>query len=119
MKSPTSISLVKLKRYPKMRRHLEGKRVRIYSGEHRMWWRNHGHGYTHSQSDVGIFDFKVAWDISHHAGPEKKIAYVLVEPEPQITDEQIREWSLNHGIICAYPSTIRAAFEDARSMKPL
>lgn len=56
-------------------RRLKGQYVRIYSGEHRAWWRPEAHGYTIVYSESGIYDFADAWRRSSHCGPEKKIEY--------------------------------------------
>ncbi len=119
MKPPTRIPLRKLKTYPTMRRHLEGKRVRIYSREHRAWWREGGHGYTTVESDAGIFDFNDAYSHTWRCDPSKQIVYEVVEPEPQITDEQLWEWDARHHLDLTNITDLRCAFEDARSMKPL
>ena len=69
------VELTKLKRWPTLKRHLLGKRVRIFSAEWSMFWRENGNGYTPHQEDAWVTTFEHAWDVSHHAGPEKKLRY--------------------------------------------
>ena len=77
--SPRRLELQKLKRWPKLARHLQGRKVRIWSGEWGSWWRPGGNGYTCDSSEAGIFVFEDALARSRHAGPEKQIEYVEAE----------------------------------------
>ncbi|WP_422923687.1 hypothetical protein [Singulisphaera sp. PoT] len=65
-----------------MRRHLEGRQVRIWSGRHELWWAPEGKGYARSEDLAGVFDFEDAWRQTRYAGPENKIVYVLANVEP-------------------------------------
>lgn len=69
------ITLEKLKRYASIKQKWLGKKVRIYSEQWRMWWRENGNGYTDNESEAWVTTFEHAWDVSHHAGPEKQIKY--------------------------------------------
>jgi hypothetical protein len=82
-KSPDSVALEKLKRYPSKRKALEGKKVRIWNTCYSAWWRPEGCGYTQDQASAGIYDFKDAWRRSSHAGPEKGIVYEVVDERPR------------------------------------
>ena len=55
-----------------------GKRVRIWSGEHRAWWRPGGCGYTTLIENAGIYSFEDAWRASAHCCQTKQIYYVAV-----------------------------------------
>ncbi|HEV7293080.1 MAG TPA: hypothetical protein VGN79_12245 [Devosia sp.] len=56
-----------------------GRTVRIWSGEWSAWWRPESRGYTDDITQAGIYSFEDAWATSAHCGPEKKIAYEIVE----------------------------------------
>jgi len=73
------VSLEKLKRYPSMKQKWLGLKVRIWSGEWRMWWRPEGNGYTEIEADAWITRFENAWDNASHAGPEKQIEFQYAE----------------------------------------
>lgn len=75
-----SYSLEELKEDPSLRKRLEGKRVLIWSGEHRAYWAGPG-GYTMRFHEAGRFDFADAWARSSHAGPEKEIEYEVALAE--------------------------------------
>ena len=78
------MTLVKLKRYPTLRRHLFGKLVRIWSGEHMAWWRANASGYTTVKSAAGVYTFEDAWMASSHCDKSKKIDYQVAQPEYEI-----------------------------------
>lgn len=52
-----------------------GRKVRIWSDEHRAWWRAEGHGYTTVLERAGIYDYADARQRVWHCGPEKKILF--------------------------------------------
>ena len=55
-----------------------GRKVRIWSAEHRAWWRPDRCGYTiHLEAD-GVYDFAEAWAATVGCGPEKRIEYVSI-----------------------------------------
>lgn len=54
------------------------RRVRIWSAEHRAFWRPGGNGYTAYGASAGDWDFADAYDRTKHCGPEKRIVYYSV-----------------------------------------
>jgi hypothetical protein len=56
------------------------QQVRIWSAEHRAWWRDEGHGYTIKMAEAWIVDFPTAYDHTEHCGPEKQIVYHAARP---------------------------------------
>ncbi len=61
--------LERVLRYPGIRAKWAGRRVRIYSTEHRAYWRPNGAGYTTNESEAGV------WTETRHCGPEKGIQF--------------------------------------------
>lgn len=57
---------------------LKEPRVRIWSCQWGQWWRPGGSGYTPDTAEAGVFTFEEAWGRSNHAGPEKRIEYVVL-----------------------------------------
>lgn len=55
-------------------------KVRIWSGEWRMYWRANGSGYTSFKEEAGIYTFEEACKYSAHCGASKRIKYELLEP---------------------------------------
>jgi putative component of membrane protein insertase Oxa1/YidC/SpoIIIJ protein YidD len=51
---------------------------RVYSGEHRLYWRPKCSGYTSSALEAGIFTFWAAYAATSHCGPEKEIGYEML-----------------------------------------
>ena len=49
----------------------------IWSGEHNAYWRPDSSGYTTFRSKAGRYTFGEAWKVTSHAGPEKKIQFVV------------------------------------------
>lgn len=74
--------LEELKKNPELIKKLsdpdENKLCLIWSGEWESWWTPNASGYTKEQCEAGIYRFRDAWNISHHAGPEKQIEYHLL-----------------------------------------
>lgn len=91
----TRLSLVKLKRWPTLKRHLAGKRVRIYSRQWGAWWRPMCSGYTKDYDAAGIWLFEAAWECAKHGGPEKGIQFVLETETVEAPELKIETW---HGI---------------------
>lgn len=54
------------------------EQVMIWSGEHHMWWRPEGKGYTAKSALAGRYTREDAESRTSHCGPEKKIE--IVEP---------------------------------------
>lgn len=52
--------------------------VRIWSGEHRAWWRPSGAGYTTELAAAGVYGLRQAYEATRHCGPEKRIRYHVV-----------------------------------------
>lgn len=61
-------------------------RVRIWSGEHRAWWRPGGYGYTSDIRDAWVLDRPQAESLTAHCGPEKSIRIRTVVPGDAISD---------------------------------
>lgn len=57
---------------------LAGKQVRIWSAEHRAWWRAERSGYTIHAEAAGLYPFEEAWAATSHCGPEKRIVFEVV-----------------------------------------
>lgn len=51
--------------------------TRIWSDEHQAWWRPNGAGYTLLIEEAGVYTFSDAYHATRHAGPEKKIQFLL------------------------------------------
>lgn len=78
------VLLTKLKRWPTLKRHLEGKFVRIFSYEHGCYWRQNSAGYTYRLEAAGIYTFDEAFKTTHSCGPEKGISFEVAESEYSI-----------------------------------
>jgi len=72
-------TLAQLKRSPRMMGELEGRRVRIWSGEWSAWWRPEGCGYTNKADEAGVYDFANAYERTRHCGREKLIGFQVVD----------------------------------------
>lgn len=78
------ITLNHLKKHPEKVERFHGKKVSIWSGEHKAWWRAKGCGYTLGEIDEngddgkGVYLFEDAWRRTHHCCPRKKICYLIV-----------------------------------------
>lgn len=59
-----------------------GRPVRIWSDEHRAYWREGGAGYTAQPHQAGVYTFNDAYSRTRHCGPEKGIVYEIVTDEP-------------------------------------
>ena len=68
-------TLDRMLRWPGLTHAWTGKTVRIYSGEHRAFWRANGAGYTLHPIDAGVYPFADAYDATKHCGPEKEIEF--------------------------------------------
>lgn len=75
---PGAETLVRFKRWPRLKHNWVNKLVYIYSNEHFAFWRANAQGYTNSKEQAGVYTFEEAWAATNHCGPEKRIAYHLV-----------------------------------------
>ena len=78
--SPTSDpanheKLVRMKRWPGLQDRWQRREVRIWSEEHRAFWRPDGKGYTSDPSQAWKLPFEGAFAVTKHAGPEKQIRF--------------------------------------------
>ena len=55
-----------------------GRRVRIWSSEHKAYWRPKCQGYTIHPEVAGVYQFEEAWLATKHCGPEKKIKFEVL-----------------------------------------
>lgn len=55
------------------------KVVHIYSAEHGAYWRRGNAGYTQDTGEAALYRLAVAFDITCHCGPEKRIYYQLLK----------------------------------------
>jgi hypothetical protein len=55
------------------------KKVRIWSGEHRRYWRPNAAGYTLWGEDAGVYTLNEAWRLTSHCGPEKGINFEMTQ----------------------------------------
>lgn len=62
-----------------------GPDTRIWSGEHRAWWRANRSGYTTDEQAAGIYSFEEAYAATRHCGPEKQIELQIVDASIRVT----------------------------------
>lgn len=60
---------------------LRGRKVRIWSNEHRAYWGPNNRGYC-DLPGASTYDFERAYEVTRHCGPEKQIAFELIEEQP-------------------------------------
>jgi hypothetical protein len=60
----------------RIRAKMAGRRVMIWSNEHRAFWGQNGCGYSMNRNGAGVYRFEDAWNRTFHCGPEKQIAFV-------------------------------------------
>lgn len=68
-------TLLRLQRWPGLRKQWVGRKVYIYSNEHEAYWRANGQGYTLNEEDAGEYQFEDAYDRTKHCGAEKRITF--------------------------------------------
>lgn len=56
--------------YPKAQR-----KVYIYSGQHKAYWRANAQGYCLFKSEAGVYSFEDALNLTMHCGNEKQIFF--------------------------------------------
>lgn len=68
-------TLERVKRWPTLVKRY--KAVRIFSGEHGLFWRTaSGGGYTSDPADAEVMSCETALQHTRHCGPEKRIQFV-------------------------------------------
>lgn len=67
----------RIKRWPSLMKRFQ--RVRIYSAQWGYYWRGTGQGYTSNPLESDVLDIEVAFEMTRHCGPEKKIQFVCSE----------------------------------------
>lgn len=78
---PSRITLTSIQRYGRIRpgtSAFQGRAVRIWSDQWRMWWRSDAAGYTQLEGEAGLYTFENAVARTHHCGREKQIIFELV-----------------------------------------
>ena len=93
-------SLERVKRWPSIMNKLLF--VRIYSREHKAYWRGTGQGYTIIPNESTILSIRKAFKMTRHCGAEKQIQFIKVVNEIPIsqleTDFATCGWYENDGI---------------------
>lgn len=74
----TRYSLEQIRADRKIQADLVNKIVRIFSGEHKSYWRRNGYGYTPNVVLAGLFEFEEAWRRLDCFGEDKKIEIEVV-----------------------------------------
>lgn len=77
-------SLQDIRKYPELLADLEGKMVRIWTGQWRAWWLPLGCGYTLNKDEAGIYDFDDAYSRTRHCDVEKQIIYEVAESASRV-----------------------------------
>ncbi len=69
---------------------MRNRLVRIYSEQHRVYWRENGSGYCLRASEAGLYTLELAYDFTRHCGREKQIQFNFLSktetPTPQHHD---------------------------------
>lgn len=83
--------------------------VRIWSGEHGLFWRPGAAGYTRNPAEAGQWSFSSAQALTRHCGPEKKIELKAVRSGPlfdllvaararDVNSRLVRAWMRMNGL---------------------
>ena len=67
-------TLERIKRWPKLKNRFT--LVKIYSNEHKAFWRGKGNGYTLKPEESDTWTCEEAFKRTQHCGPEKQIQFV-------------------------------------------
>ena len=67
-------------------------RVRIWSNEHRAYWRPNGCGYTTEPEMAGMFDAEDAVERTRHCGPEKQICICPDNHHVTLRRDEFEKW---------------------------
>lgn len=116
-KSDLGETLVRINRWPKLAKSLEGKKVRIWSGEHCSYWRPDGAGYTYEIAAAGIYKFEEAFRKTSGCGPEKQIMYRVVTDNIVTIDQSIKDILHMPGMTPETELLLRLAIEAQRDGK--
>ena len=73
-----TLMAMKRKGGERTRAKLEGKMVRVWSGQWRAWWRPGAAGYTSDCSAAGVYPFADAWAHTRHCDRDKLIVFEVV-----------------------------------------
>lgn len=66
------------------RKKMEGKKVLIWSKEHKLFWLRNSAGYTSNIGDAGVYEFLDAFHRTKHCSPEKGIIFIEIIGEVTI-----------------------------------
>lgn len=65
--------------HPEVRERHRDREVRIWSGEHGLYWRPDRAGYTAHHAEAGVYLFQDAYQATAHCGREKRIQFEPVQ----------------------------------------
>ena len=66
------------------RKSMAGKKVLIWSDEHKLFWLRNSAGYTSNIGDAGKYEFMDAFHKTKHCSPEKGIIFIEIIGEVTI-----------------------------------
>lgn len=71
----------------------QATQCRIWSNEHRSYWRAGGFGYCSSALHAGVFALEDAYKMTSHCDPDKEICYeILPTPDPRASLADMTGW---------------------------
>lgn len=82
-KRPTIVTLERIARSPRAKEWLFAKPCVHIIGDG-WYWRPEGAGYTDQRDRAWIVSGQVAWDLTHHCGPEKRIRFEIIPPSVEL-----------------------------------